>query len=144
MIVEITTRFEFVAIDAVAAKNAFSEMKNSFGFGSDGIACHFINIAFQVISQSLCDIFNFSINTGIFPETWRTTRVVPIFKNGERDERSNYRPISVHPVLPRLFEKLVYDQLCKHLDKHKHQYIFQSGFRTLHSIVACLLKSTND
>ena len=46
-------------------------MKNSFGFGSDGIASHFTNIAFPVISQSLCDIFNFSINNGMFPDSWK-------------------------------------------------------------------------
>ena len=38
----------------------------------------------------------------------------------------------------------MYDQLYNHLDKSKHLYIFQSGFQTLHSVVTCLLKSTND
>ena len=70
-------------------------MKNSFGFGSDGIASYFINIALPVISQPLCDIFNFSIYTGMFPDSWKTARVAHVFKNGERDGRSNYRPISV-------------------------------------------------
>ena len=143
-IVENTTHFEFVAFDVVAAKKALSKMKNSFGFGSDGIASYFINIAFPLISQPLCDILIFSIYTGIFPDSWKTARVAPIFKNGERDGRSNYRPISILPVLSRLFEKLVYDQLYNHLDKNKLLYTFQSGFRTLHSIATCLLKSTND
>ena len=80
----------------------------------------------------------------MFPDSWKTARVVPIFKNGERDDRSNYRPISALPVLSRLLEKLVYDHLYNHLDKNKHLYIFQSGFRSLHSVVTCLLKSTND
>ena len=47
-------------------------------------------------------------------------------------------------VLSRLFEKLVYDQLYNHLDNNEHLYTFQSDFRTLHSVVTCLLKSTND
>ena len=119
-------------------------MKNSFGFGSDGIASYFINIAFPVISQPLCDIFNFCIYTGMFPDSWKTTRVAPILKNGERNDQSNYRPISALPVLSRLFKKLVYDQLFNHLDKNKYPYTFQSGFRTKHSVVTCSLKSTND
>ena len=68
-----------MAIDAVAVQTALSKMKNSFGFGSDGIASHFINIAFPVISRSLWDIFNFSINTGMFRDSWKPARVVPIF-----------------------------------------------------------------
>ena len=119
-------------------------MKNSFEFGSDGIASYFINIAFPIISQTLCDVFNFSIYTGMFPDGWTTARVAPIFKNGERDDRSNHRPISVLPVLSRLFEKLVYDQLYNNLDKNKYLYTFQSGFPTLHSVVTCLLKSTDN
>ena len=114
-------------------------MKNSFGFGSDVIASQFVNIAFPVISQRLCDIFNFSSNTDLFPDSWKTARVVPIFKNRERDDRSNNRPISVLPVMSKLFEQLVYDHLYNHLDKNKHLYIFQSGFRALHSVVTCLL-----
>ena len=138
------TRFEFVAFDVVATKKAIRKMKKPFGFGSDGIASYFINIAFPVISQSLCDIFNVSIYIGMFPDSWKTARVAPIFKNGERNDRSNYRPISVLPVLPRLFEKLAYDQLYNHLGKNKYMYTFQSGFRTIRSVVKCLLKSTND
>ena len=143
-IVENTARFELVAFDVVAAKKALSKMKNSFGFGSDGIASYFINIVFPIISQPPCDIFNFSIYTSIFPDKWKTARVAPIFKNGERDDRSNNKLISNLPVLSRLFEKLVYDQLYNYLDKNKYLYTFQSGFRTLHSVVTCLLKSTND
>ena len=56
---ENTTNFEFNAIDATNAERAFAKMKKSFGFGSDGIASHFINVAFPIISQSLCSIFNF-------------------------------------------------------------------------------------
>ena len=75
---ENTTPFEFKAIDAISAKRALGKMKKSFGFGSDGIASHFIKTAIPVISQSLCNIFNLSINTGKFPDSWKTARVAPI------------------------------------------------------------------
>ena len=70
-----------MTIDVVSAERALGKMKKSFGFGSDGIARHFIKIAFSVISQSLCSIFNLSINTGEFPDSWKTARVAPIFKS---------------------------------------------------------------
>ena len=72
-------------------------------------------------------------------------RVAPIFKGGKPDDRSDYRPISVLPVVSRLFEKLIYDQLYQYLlDKHKYLVSHQSGFRSLHSVVTCLLKGTSD
>ena len=120
------------------------KMKISFGFGSDGIASHFLKIAFPVISSSLCRIYNLSMETGVFPDSWKEACVAPIFKGGNADDRSNYRPISVLPVVSRLFDKLIYDQFYKYLVSNKHLYSDQYGFRHLHSVVSCLLKCTND
>ena len=57
----------------------------------------------------------------------------------QRDvETSNYRPISVLPVVARLLETLVFDQMYSYL------YSKQSGFRSMHSVLSCLLKCMND
>ena len=85
-----------------------------------------------------------SIESGILPDSWKLARVTPIFKNGSTKNRSNYRPISVLPVLSRLFEKLIYDQLYEYLDSNKHLFKDQYGFRNMHSVVSCLLNCTND
>ena len=62
----------------------------------DNIASYFLKVAFPVISDSLCDILNLSLSSGIFPDSWKVARVAPIFKEGPTDERSNYRPISCY------------------------------------------------
>ena len=85
-----------------------------------------------------------SIQSGIFADSWKIARVAPIFKSGSTEDRSNYRPISVLPVVSRLFEKLIYDQLYEYLDSNKHLFKDQYGFRNLHSVVSCLLNCTND
>ena len=96
------------------------------------------------VIESLCDIFNLSIATGIFPGSWKIARVAPIFKSGQTNDRSNYRPISVLPFVSRVFEKLIYNQLYDYLDRNKLLFSKQSRFRSLHSVVTCLLKCTND
>ena len=138
------TRFQFYDIDTRQLEKVFSKLKTSKGCGTDGIASCFIKIALPVVSESLCDIFNLSIATGCFPDSWKIARVAPIFKNGQPDDRSNYRPISVLPVLARVFEKLIHNQLYDYLDKNDHLFLNQSGFRALHSVVTCLLNSTDD
>ena len=67
-----------------------------------------------------------------------------IFKGGKLDDRYNYRSISVLLVVSRLFEKLIYDQFYRCLNKHKYLVSHQSEFRSLHSVVTCLLKGTSD
>ena len=112
--------------------------------GIDNISSFFIKTAAPVIAKHIAYICNYSLYKGQFPYNWKIARVAPIYKEGSSDERSNYRPISVLPVLSRLFEKLVYNQVYKYLDRHKSLYKHQSGFRSIHSVVTCLLANTNE
>ena len=99
----------------------------------------------QIVHRSwYAYLFNTSIETSQFPDSWKVARVTPIFKNGAKTDQSNYRPISVLPVISRLFEKLVTNQLYQHMDKNGQFSNDQSGFLRLRSTVTCLLKNTDD
>ena len=121
-----------------------NKMKTSHGSGHDGIASFYLKIALPVVGGSLCDLFNKSLFAGKFPEDWKIARIAPIFKSGAKDDRSNYRPISVLPFISRLFEKLIFNQFYEYLDANKSLYEHQSGFRLLHSVATALMASTND
>ena len=136
--------FNFRFIDTSQLGKVFGKLKTSKECGNDDIATCFLKIAHPVISEFLCDIFNLSIATGCFPDSWKIARVAPIFKSGQPDDRSNYRPTSVLPVLARVFEKLIHNQLYDYLDTNKHLFSNQFGFRALHSVVTCLLNNTDD
>ena len=56
---------------------------------------------------------------------------------------NNYRPISLVPIIAKVFERIVYDQLYAYLTEHDIVCKHQSGFRTLHSIVTALLEATD-
>ena len=56
---------------------------------------------------------------------------------------NNYRPISVVPIIAKVFERIVYDQLYAYLTEHDIVCKHQSGFRTLHSTVTALLEATD-
>ena len=85
-------------------------MKTSHGSGHDGIASFYLKIALPVVGGSLYDLFNKSLPAGKCPEDWKIAPIAPIFKNGARDDRSNYRPISVLPFITILFQKLILNQ----------------------------------
>ena len=63
---------------------------------------------------------------------------------GDKSDKSNYCPISVLPVISRLSEKLVSNQLYQYLDYNSQFSPNQSGFRRLDSTVTCLLKNIYD
>ena len=136
--------FSFSAIMTDKLSSTLNKMKTSHGSGHDGIASFYLKIAMPVVGGSLCDLFNKSLFAGKFPEDWKIARIAPIFKSGAKDDRSNYRPISVLPFMSRLFEKLIFNQFYEYLDANKSLYEHQSGFRLLHSVATALLASTND
>jgi hypothetical protein len=88
-------------------------------------------------------IINLSINTGIFPDELKHTKVTPIYKSGEKVDCSNYRPISATSAIAKMFEKLIHRQLSQFLDAYQLLSPNQSGFHTQHSIETTLLHSIN-
>ena len=89
-------------------------------------------------------MFNTSLETCQFIDSRRNARITPICKEGYKVERSNYRPISVLPVLSRIFKKLVFNQLYEYLVRNNLIHPTQSGFLILISTLICLLKNTDD
>ena len=83
--------------------------------GVDKISSKIIKIASPAIADSLTHIFNQAVTLSSFPDEWKTARVVPLYKNGQRNLAGNYTPISVLPVISKIMEKILYDQLYNYL-----------------------------
>ncbi len=84
-------------------------------------------------------ILNLSIRTKAFPEEWKAAQVTAIYKDGKRDEPSNYRPISVLPTCSKLLERVIHTQLYAFLKASGLLSKAQSGFRAGHSTVTCMI-----
>ena len=78
-----------------------------------------LKMAAGIVALSLTATFRKSVLTGIYPTEWKTARVTPMFKKGVKSDLNNYRPISVIPVVSKVFEKIVYHQLYQYLNDDK-------------------------
>ena len=108
--------------------------------GLDGIGPRVIKMACDIIAPSITDLINKSIITGRFPNQLKQAKVYPIFKNGVKDDPSNYRPISILPTISKIFEKHINNHLMRFLNKYKLIHECQSGFRQKHSCNTALIK----
>ena len=101
--------------------------------GLDGVGPRILKMACDIISPSIAARINKSITSGSFPNQLKQAKVYPIFKNGSKDDPSNYCPISILPTISKFFEKYVNSHLMGYLNKHKFIHECQSGFRQKHS-----------
>ena len=107
--------------------------------GTDDIGPRLLRMSSPIIAESLTYICNLSIKTGSFPERWKEAKVKPLLKGGPSNDPNNFRPISILPVLSKLFEKHVHEGLINFLEKYKLLHDTQSGFRRNHSCETALI-----
>lgn len=81
------------------------------GTGPDGIPSIILKCCALSLAEPLCFMFNMSLQTGIFPDIWKTSFVRPVFKSGNKCDITCYRPINILSVIPKLFELLVKQRL---------------------------------
>ena len=95
------------------------------------------------MSKPLLHIFRLSLEEGIFPDDLKTTKVPAIFKAGDENDFSNYRPISVLSCFFKIVEKRLFNNLSEHNLLYQKQFGFPQGHLTEHTIMQ-LIDQIND
>ena len=94
--------------------------------------------------NELAVLFNICLKESCFPDCWNVSLVVPVFKNvGESPTAKNYRPVSLLPLVSKVFKKLVNNRIVDDLEKCGLFSDFQYGFRSSRS-TADLLTVVSD
>ena len=93
-----------------------------------------------MFANPLCKLINLSISTNTFPNHWKIAKVTALYKGGARNDINNYRPMSVLPILSKIFEKHVASSLSVFLRDNNLLYELQSAFRSGHSTETALIR----
>ena len=82
------------------------------------------NISISIICDEplvrpLSIIFRNSLNSCIYPCNWKKTNVTPVHKKDDKQCVNNYCPVSLLPVIGKIFEKLIFSEIYSFLDREK-------------------------
>ena len=111
--------------------------------GVDKISSRILKDCLPCTLSTITRIVNNSFFTNTFARAWKTAEITPILKCGNPDVPSNYRPISLLPIVSKITERLVHGQLMEYLIKNNKLAVHQSGNRKLHSTETALLYVTD-
>jgi len=102
--------------------------------GDDDIPENLVKRYMQLIKGPLVNIYNLSLNSVVFPDIWKTAKVKPQYKKGDKYDLKNYRPISIIPAFDELLERLVYSRIISFLYENKILSEAPNGLRKGKSI----------
>ena len=104
---------------------------------------YFVNAAHsnaQVVYSSIPSlVYAHSFQDSQFPDILKIAKLFPIHKSGAKNDPSNYRPISILPVISKVIEKHITKHLFGFLNRYKLLHKAQSGFRQRHSCSTALI-----
>ena len=125
--------FHFQDIDESIVEQIIDNFPSKNSCGYDGISLRLLKFCKLTIIKPLMLIIRQVLNTGIFPEKLKIAKVIPIFKKGDEELFSNYRPMSILPAISKIIEKVIYQQMYSFFQQNELFYDSQYGFRTNHS-----------
>lgn len=135
------SEFSFRNISLSDLWKAISSIKsNAVGF--DQIPLKFIKLIFPIFGSHFLHLFNTIITTSIFSNEWKIGVIIPLPKNKNPELVSDFRPISILPVLSKVFEVIVMEQLVQRSTIRSKLYPLQSGFRPHHNTTSSTLELT--
>ncbi len=97
--------------------------------GSDGITSRIVKAAGPSLFPVILHLVNLSIKT-TYPTPWKSGCITPIYKEGDKTNPSNYRPISIMPSVSKIKERVAPTQLYQYCTSHNIFSDRQSGNST--------------
>ena len=108
------------------------------------ISIRLIKICDTSICRPLNSIFQSCLETVKFPIEWKKVKVVPVHKKDDKKISKNYRPISLLPIVGKIFERLFYGKMFEFFIKNNLISKNQLGFRPGGSCINQLLSITHE
>ena len=98
------------------------------------------------LTTYICRFVNDFFTTGEFPDSQKLANVTPIFKKGDPLNKTNYRPVSVLPLISKVIEKIIYNQVSEYMQQYLNSLLcgFREGYSTQHALLNLLQSWQNE
>ena len=127
------TRLKFNCITENETIKAINRLENKGSSWHDEISNKLLKLIKNELKTPLTLIINQMITTGISPQSFKISKIIPLYKKGVHSLLTNYKPISLLPTISKVFERIIYDQMYEYLNENNLLAEEQFRFRKYHS-----------
>ena len=132
-------RLESLTVTPDEVYKVLSGLNVSKATGPDNIGNFLLKICARPLSEPLARLFNYSLEAQKFPSRWKLSNVVPVHKKNSKNDKGNYRPISLLCNVSKVMERLVHNKMHDYLMTNSLLTPLNSGFKKHDSAVNQLI-----
>ena len=129
--------FSFYEVDKDKIKKEINRLNKNKASRKSDIPIKIIHDNVEIFAAFIGESFKGAIKTSIFSNCLKLADITPLHKKGRKDNKENYRPVSILPALSKIFERILFEQISVFFDKFLSDQ--QCGFRKGYSTQLCLL-----
>ena len=130
--------FSFQKVESETIRKSLDTLKTKKATGFDMLPSKILKLGCNILCLPICYLVNMSFKLCNFPNVLKCAEISPIYKKGNNMDVSNYRPVSILPIMSKIYEKEMVRQLSSYFENIFSQFI--SGFRPKHSCETVLLR----
>ena len=121
-------RLLFAKIESDKVFKILKNFDESKAPGIDDLSGIFLEDGASLLATPITQLCNLSISSGRFPDACKIAKLKPLLKVCSKSDPKNSRSISLLPLMSKVLERIVHEEIIEFLDKHNISYKFQSGF----------------
>ena len=126
-------KLNFQTVQSNTISNLLKSCNVSKGARIDNVSGRFMKDGAIVLGIPTTQICHLSIKLSHFLKDCKVAKLKPLYKKGTKTDPKNFRPISLLPIVSKIFEKVIHDQTMEYLTDNNILYKYQSGFCKNHS-----------
>ena len=134
---------DFSCVHPDEVMKIIGQLSNSTAFGLDNIDTYIIKLIKEEITPALTHIINLSLRHNTYPEKWKSSKVVPLYKKDDPLNPKNYRPVALIPVLSKVLERVVSQQIIQYLSKNNILNPNHHAYRSKHNTSTAMIQMVN-
>ena len=138
-----TKPFNFKYETTSTIEKLIDKIRIEVATGEDNIPARLLKDMKFTISPILTKLVNKGYDVDVFPSCMKKAEIKPIYKKGDVDDITNYRPISILNLISKIIERPAADQMTTYLEENKRLSKNQHAYRKRHSTVTCLVELVN-